>query len=265
MASAAPLLIVSALILSCGGRAGAQTWNGSMSDLWGTAGNWTPNTVPNSSTASVVITTTTNNPVLINISPTIPNLTLGASNTLTLNDNQSLTLAGGTGASAISIAGTLNLGSGGDNADQILGGTTGSTITLSGGGTLALSNRFQNRIYSTTVDTLVNSSGNTIQGSGQFGIGASGDAFTFNSAGIVNANQSTALAINTGTTTTNTGTLEATTGGTLNLTGAYTNTGGTILATGSGAVAPSRVPSPTRARSRRARGATTPTWSSAEP
>ena len=44
--------------------------------------NWTPNTVPNSSSASVTINSTTNNPVLININPTIANLTLGGSSSL---------------------------------------------------------------------------------------------------------------------------------------------------------------------------------------
>ena len=44
---------------------------------WGTAANWTPNTVPNSAGASVIITSGTNNPVLIDINPTIANLTLG--------------------------------------------------------------------------------------------------------------------------------------------------------------------------------------------
>jgi hypothetical protein len=116
-----------------------------------------------------------------------------------------------------------------------LGGTSASTITLSGGGTLALDNRVQNRIFSTATNTLVNSAGNTIQGSGQFGIGGGG-AFTLNNQGLINANQSSALQINTGTTTTNTATLEATSGGTLNLVGAYTNTGGNILATGTNSV-----------------------------
>ena len=75
-------------------EAKAQTWNGSVSDLWGTAANWTPNTVPNSSGASVTITSNTNNPVLININPTIANLTLGGAESLTLDNSQSLTIAG---------------------------------------------------------------------------------------------------------------------------------------------------------------------------
>jgi hypothetical protein len=105
---------------------------------------------------------------------------------------------------------------------------------LSGGGTLALWNNGANRIYSSsgTGDTLVNSAGNTIQGSGQIGINSGSYAFTLNNAGIINANQSSALNVFPTNTVTNTGTLEATNGATLNLSATVTNTGGTIQATG---------------------------------
>jgi hypothetical protein len=236
LATAVPLLLSSGFILFRPGSADAQTWTGTGTNSWNTASNWNPATVPNSSTATVIITNSTGitSVVIGGINPTIANLTLGSTDSVSLNDNQSLTLAGGAGAGTIDIAGTLNINSGGNNTDLILGGTSGSTITLSGGGTLSLDNRAQNRVYSTAGNTLINSSGNTIQGSGQFGIG--GDSFSFTNNGTVNANQGTALTINTGTTTTNTGTLEATSGGTLNLTGTYTNTGGTIFSTGTNSV-----------------------------
>ena len=92
-----------------------------------------------------------------------------------------------------------------------------------------MSNNANNFIFSTnaaTVFTLTNDAGNTIQGSGN-----PGDAqLNLNNAGIVNANQSTALTISpgSGNSVTNTGTLEATSGGTLNLQGTYNNAGGTI-------------------------------------
>jgi PEP-CTERM motif len=112
---------------------------------------------------------------------------------------------------------------------------TNATITLSGGGTLAMSDYSQNRIYGSGTQTLVNSAGNTIQGSGQLGIGG-GYGFALNNAGIINANQSVALNINPGNSTTNTNLIEATNSGTLNLAGSITNTGGTILSSGSGSV-----------------------------
>jgi fibronectin-binding autotransporter adhesin len=238
-----PLLLLSGILLACprAGRAQAinDTWNGG-NGQWNVPGNWN-NGVPNNNgtfTYNVFIDNGLGDNAMVTISginPTISNLTLDAGNVLNLSDNQSLTIAGGSGAGSLDIAGTLNLNSVGDNTDLILSGTN-ATITLSGGGTLALSNFFQNRIYGTGSQTLVNSAGNTIQGSGQLGIGSGGNAFALNNAGIINANQSVALNVNPGNGTTNTGTLEATIGGTLNLAGSITNTGATILSTGAGSV-----------------------------
>ncbi len=76
--------------------ASGQDWNGSVSNLWFTGANWTPNTVPNSAAAAVSITNATNNPVLIDGAPTISTLTLGALNSLNLNNGESLTVAGPT-------------------------------------------------------------------------------------------------------------------------------------------------------------------------
>jgi len=236
IASIFPALLLSGLILICPRGVEAQTWNGSVSDLWSNASNWTPNTVPNSSSASATVTNATNNPVLIDIAPTIANLTVGGSNSVSLNNAESLTIAGGAGAGSLDIAGSLTIGSTGSFTDMILGGTSGSTITLSGGGTLSLSDSPNNRVFSTTGDTLVNSAGNTIQGSGQFGINNAGFAFTLNNAGIINANQSNALQVAPTNTVTNTGTIEATGGGTLLLIAPVTNTSGLIQATGAGSV-----------------------------
>jgi uncharacterized protein with beta-barrel porin domain len=229
------LLLTGLLLLSFPPAADAQNWNGSVSNLWSNASNWTPNTVPNSSAASATITNTTNNPVLIDIAPTIGNLTVGSVNSVNLNNAGSLTVAGGAGAGSLGIAGTLTIGSTGSFTDLILAGAAGSTITLSGGGTLALSNSPNNRVFSTTGDTLVNSAGNTIRGAGQLGINNAGFGFTLNNAGIINANQSGGiLQVAPTNTVTNTNLMEATNGGTLALIGAFTNTGGTIQATGAG-------------------------------
>ena len=116
----APALLLIGLTLGRPGTVAAQTtWNGSVSDLWGNALNWTPNTVPNSSAASATVTNATNNPVLINLGVTLANLTLGASNAVTLENGESLTIAGGSGAGSLDIAGTLTLGSAGNLTDLI--------------------------------------------------------------------------------------------------------------------------------------------------
>jgi len=235
----APILsmgLLTWLFVGSPGTIQAQDWNGSASDLWGTAANWTPNTVPNSTSASVTINSATNNPVLIDIAPTIANLMIGAAESASLNNGESLTIAGGAGAGSLDIAGTLTIGSTGSFTDLILGGTSGSTITLSGGGSLTLSDSPNNRVFSTTGDTLVNNAGNTIQGAGQLGINNAGFAFALNNAGIINANQSNALQIAPTNTVTNTGTIEATGGSTLVLIANVTNTGGLMQATGAGSV-----------------------------
>jgi PEP-CTERM motif len=236
-----PLVLICAIILICPGSARAQSWNGSVSNQWNNGSNWTPNGIP-ASGASITITNTTGftSVQISGINPTIANLTIGTvstANTLTLDNDQSLTVAGGTSAGSIAIAtgSMFNLDAGNNTTDLILGGTSGSTITLSGGGTLALSNSNNNRIYSTTGDTLINSAGNTIQGSGQIGINNGGLGFTLNNQGVINANQSNALSIAPSNAVANSGTLEATSGGTLNLGGTFNNTSaGVILSTGSG-------------------------------
>jgi hypothetical protein len=231
------LLLTGLILLSCPLAVDAQDWNGSVSDLWSNASNWTPNTVPNSSTATVTITNATNNPVLIDIAPTIANLAVGSVDSVTLTNAESLTVAGGAGAGSLGTAGALTIGSTGSFTDLVLAGTSGSTITLSGGGSLKLSDSPNNRVFSTTGDRLVNSAGNTIQGSGQLGIDNAGFGFTLNNAGIIDANQSGgALQVAPTNTVTNTGTMEATNGGTLALIGSVTNTSGTIQATGAGSV-----------------------------
>ena len=216
----------------------AQSWNGSVSNSWNDSGNWTPGTVPNSASATATVTNGTNNPVLINGAVTIGNLTVGAADSVSIQNTRTLTVAGGAGTGSLNIQGNLALNSAGNFTDLILGGTANSTITLSGGGNLTLSNSFDNRIYSTASNMLlVNNSGNTIQGSGQFGINSAGNGFTLNNAGTINANQSVALQIAPSGLVTNTGTLEATAGGTLNLTGGtFNNNGGLIFSTGTGSI-----------------------------
>jgi fibronectin-binding autotransporter adhesin len=224
------VLVLSGLVLGFPSSARAQVWNGSVSDLWGTAANWTPTGVP-AAGASVTINTATNNPVVINVNPTIDNLTLGASSSLSLSDNQSLTIVGGGGNGVVDNAGQFSLSSAGDNTDLRINGS----VTLTGGGTLTLSNFVQNRIFSDTgssSDTLTNVN-NTIQGAGQ--IGVNGLTLVNQAAGTIDANVSSSLTINASSTT-NTGLIEATGAGTLNLNSAVTNTGGTILSSGAGSV-----------------------------
>jgi len=110
----------------------------------------------------------------------------------------------------------------------------GQTLTLSGGGTLSLSNNQLNVIYGVG-STLINQG--AIQGSGTIGgtTGIGNTQFVLMNSGTINASQAVPLTIDAaGDTGTNAGTLEATGGATLVLESSLTNTGGTILATGTG-------------------------------
>ena len=230
MARNLAVLILGVLLFSNPRPVQAQTWNGSVSDLWNNASNWSsPSTVPNSATADVVITNATNNPVLLNIVATVGNLQTGASNSLTIGNGEQLTVSGTSGFGTLNNAGTITLGSTGSNTYlQITG-----TVTNTGGGSITLSNLPNDNFIYGAGGTLINDTANTIQGAGAIGDGYS---LTINNKGTIDANVSNSLTINPSVGMTNTGTLEATTGGTLNLPVAITNTGGTILSTGSGSL-----------------------------
>ncbi len=123
-------------------------------------------------------------------------------------------------------SGTISLNSAGNFVDLL---PMGGDVTLSGTGTLSLSNNANNRILGVaTTDRLINDTGHTIQGSGQLGVGLMG----FTNHGTVVANQSTALVIDPSASgATNTGTFRATNGATLTVGGgSYTNTAGTMEA-----------------------------------
>jgi len=131
----------------------------------------------------------------------------------------------GPGSSVIN-AGTITMDSIGSNTDLIIGATN---VTLSGAGTLTMSNNIGNVIEgSAASNTFTNQS--TIQGSGDIGSGH----MALNNSGTIDANQTVALSLWISNGATNTGTLEATNGATLMvLGGTYTNSGaGTFLATG---------------------------------
>ena len=82
-----------------------------------------------------------------------------------------------------------------------------------------------NRIYGSGTDTLTVDSGATIQGSGQVGLGAGGNAFALTNHGTVLADQSTALVVNPGNGATNNGTMQVNAGSTLEVLGGLTTSG----------------------------------------
>ena len=136
-------------------------------------------------------------------------------------NNQAITLLGN-----VTNNSSINLNSTGNNTDLRIGS---AIVTLSGGGSINLTNNPNNRILApaNSAFTLINQ-GNTISGAGQLGAAD----LTFSNAGQVNANQTGALVVNTsGNLLTNTGLMQSSsTGGLFIQSTSINNQGGTIQA-----------------------------------
>jgi fibronectin-binding autotransporter adhesin len=161
-------------------------------------------------------------------------VTLSTGSALRIPDNQVAALTAGT----ITNNGTINLNSIGDTTElQIVGGA----VTLTGGGSIVMTDKTQNFIFNASGGTSLENVNNTISGSGVIG-DSQGLIFKNDAGGIVDAVSATGktLTINPGTGTgigtTNLGLLEASSGGTLVLNNTVTNTGGTITALNGGVV-----------------------------
>ncbi len=97
-------------------------------------------------------------------------------------------------------------------------------MTLSGGGTITLSDNGNNRIYGAVAANVLDNVNNTIEGSGQIGAGQ----LTLTNAGTIAATGANALIVNLGSTGTNTATgqmLGEGAGGLIFQNGTYTNQG----------------------------------------
>ena len=211
---------------------GGTCWVGGASGNWSNASKWS-NGGPTSSTNALIDNNNANgqgaSTVTLDIGGAqVNNLTVDSDDSLSFNNNTSLTVNG----TSISNAGKIALNSAGNGTTLTIGA---ANVTLSGGGTLTMSNNSQNFIQGASAASQTLTNQQTIQGSGNIGNGQ----MTLVNSGTINANNAAnALTINASGTgsggTTNTGTLEATAGAELVLDGSITNTGGTILATGTG-------------------------------
>lgn len=200
-------------------------------DTWlGGTGNWS-----NGAMWSAGVPTSTSNvlidggnplvsPVTLDVQTQANNLTLDSDDSLSFNNGTNLTING----NSISNSGTISLNSLGSPTYLFIA----SGATLSGGGTVNLSNNSQNLIDGNGGAVFTNRS--TIQGAGQIG-----DHFTLANQGTINANVNGAtLAVTNddNATDTNTGSLQATNGGILQIrssgSGSVNNAGGTIKASG---------------------------------
>ncbi|GAB5558857.1 MAG: hypothetical protein SynsKO_05040 [Synoicihabitans sp.] len=201
---------------------------------WSTTGNWIPNGLPGvNSNAHIDPLDTLSVTVSVDTTAITSDLTLGANDTISINNARSLTLdAQSSAASLVLNSGSaLVLNSAGNATSLII---KNGSVTASGSGKIELTNTSQNRIIGTNnTDVLINQS--TLQGAGQLGA----NTLVLDNQGIVNALYSTPLVIDPSPSTdsTNTGILQALSGGVLQLVnGTIDNTAGLVSAADGGQV-----------------------------
>ncbi|MCP3999373.1 MAG: hypothetical protein GY727_00460, partial [Gammaproteobacteria bacterium] len=196
------------------------TWTGG-NDNWNDTSNWSPSVLPDSSSdVGIDGGNVGNSAVTLDINSVIDNLTIDSGDSLNFNTNTSLSIG-----QNVSNAGAITLNSLGHPTNLIFNsGGSARTATLSGGGTITMSNNAQNSILDSGVGGVTLNTDNTIEGAGQI-------LLDINNTGTIDANAAGTLTVDADNTSTNTGTMQASSGGTLKLnTGNYTNTGGTIQA-----------------------------------
>ena len=208
-----------------------DTWKGGTGN-WSAAGSWSggvPNNgAPSGTTYNVFIDggNAALSAVTLDISAGINSLTVDADDSLTLDNNTSLTVSGPT----ITDNGAIHM-NGGANANGFL--TLGANVTLSGAGTLTMTDLTGggDAVLQGNGTALTNQS--TIQGTGIIGNGT----LAIVNSGTIDANTSSgkgALTLNGSGGITNTGVLEATGGGALTINTTVIDSGGNITVSGTG-------------------------------
>jgi hypothetical protein len=201
-------------------------WKSAVSGAFATGTNWVGNIAPGPGDDAQLSPNTATYTVNSTATATVNSLTSASKATLEITGG-AFTMTNGSGAG--SLAGHVNV----DNATQlIVGGTLSNAAsislnatannadfvalspvtTLTGGGTVVMGNDSGNRIYGQTASNVLDNVNNTISGAGQFG--ANQLTFVNETAGVVNANQTTVMQFWVSGGVTNSGLLEDTnTGG----------------------------------------------------
>ena len=209
----------------------SYTWNGSANDgNYNNPANWTPNGVPGAADTAIINTSAAAT-ITVSQSDAVQALTVGKLDTLSVSTGETYTIGDAAATSTLSVAGTLSLNSTGYDSDLIV---NASTVTLSGAGEILLGNgNDNNRIYTNTSGNQFVNVNDRIVGAGQLGAGTS-LAFINDASGVVDANASNQMIVNTGSlTASNAGLFEATGGGGLVLqTAVNDGTAGRIEASG---------------------------------
>ncbi len=190
---------------------------------WNTAGNWTPNGIPNNGTNgftdyNVTVASNTSVDATLNSPVTIDTLTVNTADTLTLASGITMTLEGPT----LMNSGTIVIDTQDSDANLDFAGDT----TISGTGTIMLNDFAPDAMITATNGATVTLTTGTIDGVGDI------DAPLISS-GTIDANYGTQHIYINSPTLTNTGTMEATASGILEFedSTSVTNTSGLIAAT----------------------------------
>ncbi len=189
----------------------AYTWNGSANDgNYNNPANWTPNGVPGAADTATISTSTAAT-ITVPQNEAVQALTLGKLDTLAVSSGETYTVGNAAASSTLAVAGTLSLNSAGYNSTLVVDATM---LTLNGAGEILLGNGSGGNLIvaGAAGDVLVNVN-DRIVGAGQIGDGST-LGFTNQASGIVDANVSNQLVINTGSAiASNAGIFEATAGG----------------------------------------------------
>jgi len=225
--------LASVLVLfACPAAPGADivsTWLGGSGD-WTDPARWDTADYPhnNGSTYEALIESGIYSHVTLDDDVTIDGFTIGFGETLAIHNGCDLTLAEGIPARAITNRGTLSMESTGSTTYLNFYGE----VTLTGSGSVTLSDSDRNRIVGWGDAPHLVNEGNYIHGAGHIGEAYHiGEETAVTNAGVIEADQSTELVVKARAGGTNTGDLRAAAGGTLVLDGgAWANAGGRIRA-----------------------------------
>ncbi|MDB4473730.1 PEP-CTERM sorting domain-containing protein [Opitutaceae bacterium] len=203
------------------------------SGTWSTTGNWDTDSLPGGTNHTQIDPLNAFN-VTVNVDTAAitSSLTIGAGDTVSIANAQSLTLdpQSSTAALVLNSGSSLALNSAGNTTSLVI---SDGTLTASGAGSIDLSNKSNNRIIGSASATLINQS--TIQGAGQL----SDNSLIVNNQGTISALYATALIFDPSASADalNSGTLKAANGGLLQLiNGAINNASGQVLADTGGSV-----------------------------